>query len=93
MKRPTLEEQRALVRRREETERILERMRRAKLRGMPYNWRAVDALLSLGDAYDGPPRTSSGLEEQQRLFMVLRERMLQHAAKHDPSEETREGRP
>lgn len=86
MKRPTLEEQRALGRKREETERILERMRREKLRGMPYNWRDVDAIVSLGDSYDGPPRTSSALEEQQRLFMILRERMLQRAPGHDPSD-------
>ena len=69
MNRPTKEEQRQLVRQWEETGRELDRMRDEKLRDMPYNEEDVDALLSLGDHYDGPPRLSSGLEEQQRLFM------------------------
>lgn len=75
MKHPTREEQRALVRQWEETGRELERIRREKLRGMPYNWEDVDALLALGDANPGPPRTTSGLIEMQRLFMLARERM------------------
>ena len=69
MKRPTREEQRQWVRQWEETSRELERMRDEKLRDMPYNGEDVDALLALGDRYDGPPRLTSGLEEQQRLFM------------------------
>ena len=71
MKRPNEEEQRQLVRQWEETGRILDEMRLEKLRGKPYDWKEVDALLSLGDHYDGPPRLTSGLEEQQRLFMKL----------------------
>lgn len=58
-----------LVRQWEETGRELERIRQSALRGMPYNWADVDALLALGDSYDGPPRTTSGLVEMQRLFM------------------------
>jgi hypothetical protein len=71
MKRPTIEEQRALVRQWRETGRMLEQLRDEKLRGKPYDWEEVDALLSLGESYDGPPRLTSGLQEQQRLFMKL----------------------
>ncbi len=74
MKHPTREEQRALVQQWESTGRELERMRREALRGMPYDWEKVDALLALGDAYDGPPRTTRGLVEMQRRFMELRSR-------------------
>lgn len=69
MKRPTIEEQRELIRNWEETGRILEQIRDEKLRDKPYDWEEVDALLALGEGYDGPPRLSSGLEEQQRIFM------------------------
>lgn len=71
---PTYEEQRKLVRQWDETGRELERIRREALRGLEYNWKDVDALLELGDSYDGPPRTSSGLVEMQRLFMKARNR-------------------
>ena len=71
MKRPTIEEQRALVRQWKETGRMLEQLRDEKLRGKPYDWEEVDALLSLGESYDGPPRLTSGLQEQQRRFMKL----------------------
>jgi len=70
MKEPTLEEQRALVKQWKSTGEELDRMRREKLRGMPWDWRAVEPLLVLGDGQ--PSRTSSGLEEQQRLFMRAR---------------------
>lgn len=69
MKRPTLEEQKHLVRLWEETGRELERMRREKLRNMPFNWKDVDTLLQLGEGYTGPPRTTSGLVEMARYFM------------------------
>ena len=71
---PTLEEQRKLVRQWQETGRELERIRREALRDMPYNWEDVDALLELGDHYDGPPRISSSLGEMQRLFILAAER-------------------
>jgi hypothetical protein len=67
---PTPEEQRELVQQWEETGRELERMRRKALRGLAYNWEDVDALLELGDHYDGPPRLDSGLVEMQRWFMT-----------------------
>ena len=70
MREPTPEEQRALVKQWKATGEELDRMRRERLRGMPWDWRAVDALLVLGEGQ--PSRTSSGLEEQQRLFMKLR---------------------
>lgn len=66
---PTWEEQRRIVRQWEVTGRELERIRREKLRGMEYDWKDVDALLELGDHYDGPPRLTSGLVEMQRMFM------------------------
>ncbi|MBI1319215.1 MAG: hypothetical protein GC168_09760 [Candidatus Hydrogenedens sp.] len=67
MKHPTREEQRALVQQWKATGEELDRMRREKLRGMPWDPKAVAALLVLGEGQ--PSRTSSGLEEQQRLFM------------------------
>lgn len=75
MNHPTREEQRALVRQWEETGRELDRIRREALRGMPYNWRDVAALLSLGDACQAPPRTESGLVEMQYWFMRGRVRL------------------
>ena len=66
---PTQEEQRALVRQWEKTGRELDRIRREALRGLPYNWEDVDALLELGDCYDGPPRLDSGLVDMQYWFM------------------------
>ena len=70
MKSPTYEEQRDLVRQWETTGRELERIRRDALRGAEYNWADVDALLEIGCQYDGPPRTTSGLVEMQRWFMM-----------------------
>ena len=49
MKKPNRAEQRRLVQQWEETGRELERIRREALKGMPYNWEDVDALLTLGD--------------------------------------------
>lgn len=71
---PSPEEQRKLIRQWEETGRELERIRREKLRNMPYNWEDVDALLSVADAFPPPSRTTSGLVEQQYWFMRARER-------------------
>ncbi len=69
MKRPTIEEQRQLVRQWEDTGRELQQIREDALRDKPYNWKEVDDLLSLGEDYDGPPRLTSGLEEMQAVFM------------------------
>jgi hypothetical protein len=69
MKTPTREEQRQLVVQWEATGRELERMRREALRGMPYNWADVDALLELGDRSGCQSRTTSGLVEMQCWFM------------------------
>ena len=70
MRIPTREEQRSIILKWEETGRELERIRRDALRGMPYNWADVEALLQMGDCYDGPPRVASGLIEMQRWFMI-----------------------
>lgn len=72
MNHPTPEEQKALVQKWAETGPELERLRREALRGKPYDWREVVALLELGEHYDGPPRTTSGLVEMQRIFMKAR---------------------
>ncbi len=69
MKKPTKEQQRALVRLWDKTGPELERIRREELRGLPYRGEDVDTLLEMGDHYDGPPRDSSGLVEMQRFFM------------------------
>lgn len=69
MKRPSKEEQRELIRTWKQTGEMLDKLRMEKLRDKPYDWKEVDALLSLAQYYKGPPRLTSGLEEQQRLFM------------------------
>lgn len=69
---PSREEQKEMVRRWEATGQELDRLRREALRGMPYRWEDVVALLELGDAYDGPPRLTSGLVEMQAVFMKAR---------------------
>jgi hypothetical protein len=74
MKTPSREEQQRLARQWEETGRALEDIRRAKLRGMPYNWGDVEALLSTVANCDGPPRFAEGMVEMQRLFMKRRPR-------------------
>ncbi|MFP4500378.1 MAG: hypothetical protein ACLFTT_05210 [Candidatus Hydrogenedentota bacterium] len=69
MKHPSPEEQKRLVKLWEETGRALDRMRREKLAGKRYDWKEVDELLSLGDIFPQPSRTSSGLVEMQYWFM------------------------
>jgi hypothetical protein len=71
MKRPTREQQRYLVRLWDKVGPELERIRREELRGRPYDWEDVDALLELGAVYDGPPRASNGLVELQRRFIAI----------------------
>lgn len=73
MRLPTFEEQKEIVRQMEEGYRLLDEMRREALRNKPYDWKEVDALLSLPDRTHLPPRTSEGLVEMQRLFMKARE--------------------
>ncbi|MFA6240147.1 MAG: hypothetical protein WC655_04415 [Candidatus Hydrogenedentales bacterium] len=75
MKEPTREELRALVRQMDEGHKRADQIRREALRDMPYNWEDVDALLQLGDAYDGPPRSSEGIIEMQRCFMKAKNRI------------------
>lgn len=66
-------QQRDLVRKWDTTGPELERLRRQALRGLPYRWEDVDAVLAMANGYDGPPRRSSGLVEMQRLFMKGRQ--------------------
>ena len=66
---PNREEQRKLVQQKEETSKELERMRREALRGMPYNWKDVDALLELGADCPHVERYGGSLAEMQRHFM------------------------
>lgn len=68
------DQQRDLVRIWDTTGPELERLRRQALRGLPYRWEDVDAVLAMAHGYDGPQRRSSGLVEMQRLFMKGRER-------------------
>jgi hypothetical protein len=71
VKRLAKEQQRYLVRVWDKAGPELERIRREELRGLPYRWEDVDALLEMGDHYDGPRRLTSGLIEMQRQFMEL----------------------
>ncbi len=79
MKQPTREEQRKLVQQWKETGLELERIRREALRGMPYNWEDVDALLAIADRGDYPSRTTSGLVEMQYWFMKAHARRQSQA--------------
>jgi len=72
VKQPTKEEQKRLVKQWEVTGPLLEQIRRDALRDLSYNWEDVDALLALGDNYDGPPRFAEGMVEMQRIFMKAR---------------------
>ena len=72
MKTPNREEQRKLVLQKETAGREVDRLRREALKGKPYNWIEVDALLELGANSKFPSRTTSGLIEMQRIFMKAR---------------------
>ncbi|NUN96722.1 MAG: hypothetical protein HUU16_11170 [Candidatus Omnitrophica bacterium] len=69
MRVPTREEQKRLVQLWATAGPELERIRAEALRDKPYDPAEVEALLSLGDQADLPPRTTSGLVEMQRIFM------------------------
>ena len=75
MNMPTREEQKRLVRLWDETGRALEAIRNRSLRGKPYDWEEVDALLALGEAYTGPKRTPEGMLEIQCCFNRWAERL------------------
>lgn len=68
MKPLSKKQQRDLVRVWDTTGPELERIRREELRGQPYDWKDVDALLEMADDYHGPPRLTSGLVEMQKWF-------------------------
>lgn len=69
MKRPTLEEQRALVKLWDTTGPLLEQIRLKELRARGFRPEDAEAALSMTDHYKGPARTTSGLVEMQRIFM------------------------
>ena len=69
MKPLTKDEQRAYLRLQKKGYEILEQIKAEELRGKPYNFEEVDAVLSLADHYDGPPRLTSGLVEMQKRLM------------------------
>jgi len=84
--RPTKDQQRELVQCWDRAGRELSRLRRENLRGLPYRWEDVNALLELGDSYDGPPRLTSGLVEMQRWFMqATRKKGLSPMAVNEPA--------
>lgn len=76
MRLPTREQQKALVRQWEKTGVELERLRKQALKGKPYDWTEVDALLEIGDLGNFPHRTSSGLVEMQHQFMKAHRQSL-----------------
>ncbi len=51
----------------------LKRIRRKELKGLKYDFPAVDSLLEIGDRY-GQSRSTSGLVEMQKWFKMLAER-------------------
>lgn len=87
MNRPDKEEQRRIVRGWEETGAILERMRMEKLRGKPYDWREVDALLSVGDAFPQPSRISETLGEMNRLYLEAMEKRAKRGGEGEDEKE------
>ena len=70
----------------------LERIHAEELRRYRYDPADADALLEMGDHYDGPPRLTSGLVEMQRLFMkAARKKGMLPAVVREPS--ARYGKP
>jgi hypothetical protein len=83
MKRPTKEQQKALVAQWKRAAPALARARDEELRNWKYDWRAVDALLEMGVRF-GRAKPASGLVEMQRLFMkAARQQGLLPAAAHE----------
>lgn len=80
MKTPSREEQRRLVRLWDTVGPLLDQKRREELRNKPYDWREVDALLSLADDPSLPPRTTDSFAVVlQREFMKCHPRALERA--------------
>lgn len=68
-----METQRFLVRQRMEAMRLLDEMRRKRLRGMPHDPLALEALLLIGDLTPRRSRLTSGLVEMQRRMRAAYE--------------------
>jgi hypothetical protein len=64
----------------------LERIRREELKGLKYDFPAVDSLLEIGDRF-GQSRPTSGLVEMQKWFMMLAERqgLVSGTAREEPA--------
>lgn len=73
MSQMTREQTRAFVEQWKRAGPELERIHWEELRQYRYNPSDADAILSLGDSYDGPERVTSGLVEMQRWFMKFAE--------------------
>ena len=69
MKGPNREEQKRLVKLWDTVGPELERISREELKGMPYRWQDVVALLDLGEGVPMPEDAGSGMIEMQRAFM------------------------
>lgn len=67
MRRPTHDEERAIVRQWMRAGPALATQRQAELRERPYDWTTVDALLDMGARF-GRPRFAEGMVEMQRHF-------------------------
>jgi hypothetical protein len=67
MKRPTREEELAIVRQWIQAAPALAAQRHKELRERSYDWTTVDALLDMGSRF-GRPRFAEGMVEMQRLF-------------------------
>lgn len=67
MNRPTLEQERLIVKQWQAAGPALERQRDAELRSRQYDWSTVDALLEIGSLF-GRPQLAEGMVEMQRLF-------------------------
>jgi hypothetical protein len=61
-----------LVRGMAEAHQRVETLRRAALRGLPYRWEDVDALLAMGDRFPQPSRMTSGAASLQKAFLKSR---------------------
>lgn len=67
------------------------RHRAEALRDKPYDPAEVEALLSLGDLADLPPRTTSGLVEMQRIFLEGRGPLRPDTTERVPPDATTHG--
>jgi hypothetical protein len=84
VKRPTWEQQKAIVEQWKRAGPELERIRREELRHWVYDWTIVDALLDMGDRF-GRSRFPRGMVEMQSLFMraARKQGLIPHAVREE----------